>query len=196
MDVLSIRDEAEIESSACKFEHILSPDVTDRICTLLGHPLACPHLASPLNVRHKPSDLRSRSPPMVRLPAHAVRSSSLHRGWQRTGRVPAGSIPLTCRMPCAGSSSRPARWSRQFWRFPEQVLFHCARTDMKTSGNFLVAASLRQESQNLFVARGNFDGIQIDHCVTRFGRNFNERAFAEATLSPNLCPSQHWDEHY
>ncbi len=25
MDVLSIRDEVEIESSACKFEHILSP---------------------------------------------------------------------------------------------------------------------------------------------------------------------------
>jgi putative ABC transport system ATP-binding protein len=43
MDVLSIRDEAEIESSACKFEHILSADVTDRICTLLNHPLACPH---------------------------------------------------------------------------------------------------------------------------------------------------------
>ena len=36
MDVLSIRDETEVESSACKFEHILSPDVTDRICTLLG----------------------------------------------------------------------------------------------------------------------------------------------------------------
>jgi len=43
MDVLSIRDEVEIESSACKFEHILSPDVTDRICTLLNHPLECPH---------------------------------------------------------------------------------------------------------------------------------------------------------
>ncbi len=43
MDILSIRDEAEIESSACKFEHILSADVTDRICTLLGHPTACPH---------------------------------------------------------------------------------------------------------------------------------------------------------
>jgi putative ABC transport system ATP-binding protein len=42
-DVLSIHDEVEIESSACKFEHILSPDVTDRICTLLGHPDACPH---------------------------------------------------------------------------------------------------------------------------------------------------------
>jgi energy-coupling factor transporter ATP-binding protein EcfA2 len=43
MDVLSIRDEDEIESSACKFEHILSPEVTDRMCTLLGHPQACPH---------------------------------------------------------------------------------------------------------------------------------------------------------
>jgi putative ABC transport system ATP-binding protein len=43
MDVLSIRDEDEIESSACKFEHILSPEVTDRMCTLLGHPNACPH---------------------------------------------------------------------------------------------------------------------------------------------------------
>ncbi len=43
MDVLSIRDETEVEASACKFEHILSPDVTERICTLLGHPTACPH---------------------------------------------------------------------------------------------------------------------------------------------------------
>lgn len=42
-DVLSIQDEAEIESSACKFEHILSPEVTDRMCTLMGHPDACPH---------------------------------------------------------------------------------------------------------------------------------------------------------
>ncbi len=43
MDVLSIRDEVEIESSACKFEHILSPEVTDRMCTLMGHPRECPH---------------------------------------------------------------------------------------------------------------------------------------------------------
>jgi putative ABC transport system ATP-binding protein len=49
MDVLSIHDETEIESSACKFEHILSPDVTDRICTLLGHPNACPH-GSPIPI--------------------------------------------------------------------------------------------------------------------------------------------------
>lgn len=43
MDILSIRDEVEVESSACKFEHILSEDVTERICTLLGHPVECPH---------------------------------------------------------------------------------------------------------------------------------------------------------
>jgi DtxR family Mn-dependent transcriptional regulator len=42
-DVLGIHDEDEIESSACKFEHILSPEVTDRMCCLLGHPDACPH---------------------------------------------------------------------------------------------------------------------------------------------------------
>jgi Mn-dependent DtxR family transcriptional regulator len=43
MDVLSIHDENEIEASACKFEHILSPEVTDKMCVLLGHPKACPH---------------------------------------------------------------------------------------------------------------------------------------------------------
>lgn len=31
------------ESTACTFEHILSPEVTEAICTLLGHPKECPH---------------------------------------------------------------------------------------------------------------------------------------------------------
>jgi DtxR family Mn-dependent transcriptional regulator len=43
IDVLSIRDEHEVEESACKFEHILSPEVTDSMCALLGHPTECPH---------------------------------------------------------------------------------------------------------------------------------------------------------
>jgi putative ABC transport system ATP-binding protein len=43
MDVLSIRDAAAVESNACTFEHILSPEVTDRICTFLMHPSTCPH---------------------------------------------------------------------------------------------------------------------------------------------------------
>ena len=33
----------EWETTACEFEHILSEEVTDRICTFLGHPPACPH---------------------------------------------------------------------------------------------------------------------------------------------------------
>jgi Mn-dependent DtxR family transcriptional regulator len=35
--------ETEIEQQACKFEHILSPEATDKICTFLGHPKTCPH---------------------------------------------------------------------------------------------------------------------------------------------------------
>jgi putative ABC transport system ATP-binding protein len=42
-DVLAMRDDALIESDACTFEHILSPELTDRICTFLGHPATCPH---------------------------------------------------------------------------------------------------------------------------------------------------------
>jgi putative ABC transport system ATP-binding protein len=42
-DVLAMRDDAVIESDACTFEHILSPELTDRICAFLGHPATCPH---------------------------------------------------------------------------------------------------------------------------------------------------------
>jgi putative ABC transport system ATP-binding protein len=43
VDVLALRDAESVESNACTFEHILSPEVTDRICTFLGHPSTCPH---------------------------------------------------------------------------------------------------------------------------------------------------------
>lgn len=33
----------DIEDEACKYEHILSPAVTESICTFLGHPPTCPH---------------------------------------------------------------------------------------------------------------------------------------------------------
>jgi putative ABC transport system ATP-binding protein len=42
-DSLSLDSESEIEQQACKFEHILSPEATDKICTFLGHPKTCPH---------------------------------------------------------------------------------------------------------------------------------------------------------
>jgi len=35
--------EPEADSHACKFEHIISPDLDQRICTFLGHPKSCPH---------------------------------------------------------------------------------------------------------------------------------------------------------
>lgn len=33
----------EFESGACEFEHILTTEIVDGICTLLGHPRECPH---------------------------------------------------------------------------------------------------------------------------------------------------------
>jgi putative ABC transport system ATP-binding protein len=42
-DSLAMDSESEIEEQACKFEHILSPEATDKICTFLGHPKTCPH---------------------------------------------------------------------------------------------------------------------------------------------------------
>ena len=41
-DVLSLSNQA-IDPNACKLEHILSIEVTESICTLLGHPRQCPH---------------------------------------------------------------------------------------------------------------------------------------------------------
>ncbi|NWF93438.1 MAG: FeoA domain-containing protein [Syntrophaceae bacterium] len=35
--------EEEVEEEACKFEHILSPGVTENVCTFLGHPPTCIH---------------------------------------------------------------------------------------------------------------------------------------------------------
>jgi putative ABC transport system ATP-binding protein len=38
-----VQDEKEVAEQACRFEHILSPEATDSICTFLGHPRTCPH---------------------------------------------------------------------------------------------------------------------------------------------------------
>jgi DtxR family Mn-dependent transcriptional regulator len=42
MDVLRV-DIQEAEDNACEFEHSLARGIADSICTLLGHPTACPH---------------------------------------------------------------------------------------------------------------------------------------------------------
>jgi len=66
-----VQNEKEIEEQACKFEHILSPEVTDSICSFLGHPRTCPHgspiPAGPCCILAKagntplPADLRTSS---------------------------------------------------------------------------------------------------------------------------------------
>ncbi len=35
--------DGEFESGACEFEHIVTPELVDSICILLGHPRECPH---------------------------------------------------------------------------------------------------------------------------------------------------------
>ncbi len=42
-ETLHLEDEAQIEQQACKFEHILSSQATEKICGFLGHPRTCPH---------------------------------------------------------------------------------------------------------------------------------------------------------
>lgn len=36
-------EERDVESGACQFEHILSPQVLESVCAFLGHPPVCPH---------------------------------------------------------------------------------------------------------------------------------------------------------
>lgn len=41
-EIFELSDE-EVEEEACKLEHILSPGVTESVCTFLGHPPTCIH---------------------------------------------------------------------------------------------------------------------------------------------------------
>jgi len=41
-DLLEMSPES-MEAGACRLEHALDPEVTDAVCTFLGHPRACPH---------------------------------------------------------------------------------------------------------------------------------------------------------
>jgi len=41
-EILEMEDPI-VRTQACEFEHILMEEVTDSICTFLGHPLKCPH---------------------------------------------------------------------------------------------------------------------------------------------------------
>jgi len=42
-DILVVKNADLFEESACDLEHVLTEELTDSICTLLGHPTTCPH---------------------------------------------------------------------------------------------------------------------------------------------------------
>ena len=70
-DILHMSVEAT-EESACEFEHMLADQVTESICTLLGHPRECPH-GSPIPegrcCREARESLESLVLPLTRLAA-------------------------------------------------------------------------------------------------------------------------------
>lgn len=41
-DLLDVRG-AQLDDSACQFEHLLHRDINEKVCILLGHPRTCPH---------------------------------------------------------------------------------------------------------------------------------------------------------
>ncbi len=41
-DILGVSDEV-FELGACQFEHFVNEEIVSSICTLLGHPISCPH---------------------------------------------------------------------------------------------------------------------------------------------------------
>jgi len=69
-DSLALDSESEIEQQACKFEHILSTEATDKICSFLGHPRTCPHGAAippgPCCERNLPVRGQATEPEQVR----------------------------------------------------------------------------------------------------------------------------------
>lgn len=53
-----------IESNACTFEHLLSPEVTESVCTFLSHPPTCPH-GKPIPRGECCDKLRPQAKPLV-----------------------------------------------------------------------------------------------------------------------------------
>ena len=41
--VLDVKDDRTVHRTACVMEHVLSHEVTDSVCSFLGHPKFCPH---------------------------------------------------------------------------------------------------------------------------------------------------------
>lgn len=100
----------QVESDACKMEHILSEELTDSVCTFLGHPPACPHgkpiprgeccekyrtEVSPVVVRLSDFEIGSKGRIIFIIPSEAARLGRL----SSIGIAPGSIIKLIQRVP-------------------------------------------------------------------------------------------------
>jgi len=69
-------DNIQIESTACKFEHILTKAVTESVCTFLGHPPVCPH-GRPIPRGECCDKIRTEIKPLVTRLSDAVLSEEI-----------------------------------------------------------------------------------------------------------------------
>ncbi|MCF7805014.1 MAG: metal-dependent transcriptional regulator [Candidatus Marinimicrobia bacterium] len=108
-DVLNV-DMRETETIACELEHILSAEVTESVCTFLGHPPQCPH-GRPIPQGKCCKRYRSEVKPILssvrqlelRAPARiAFITPEFHKRYQRLtslGVTPGTELVLTQRHP-------------------------------------------------------------------------------------------------
>ncbi len=109
MDVFELKDE-HVEADACKMEHILSEELTDSVCTFLGHPPTCPHgkpipkgecckkyrlEVTPVVTRLSDFEVGSRGRIVFIIPKETARIGRL----SSVGVVPGSSIRLVQKMP-------------------------------------------------------------------------------------------------
>jgi DtxR family Mn-dependent transcriptional regulator len=69
-------DNSQMESTACKFEHILTKAVTESVCTFLGHPPVCPH-GRPIPREECCDKIRTEIKPLVTRLSDAVLSEEI-----------------------------------------------------------------------------------------------------------------------
>ncbi len=109
MDVFEMKDEA-VEADACRMEHILSEELTDSVCTFLGHPPTCPHgkpipkgecckkyklEVQPVVTRLSDFEVGSRARIVFIIPSEAARLGRL----SSIGIAPGSTIRLLQKMP-------------------------------------------------------------------------------------------------
>jgi DtxR family Mn-dependent transcriptional regulator len=110
--VLEVRDDAEVNRTACVMEHVLGAALTDSICAFLGHPPTCPH-AKPIPAgpccRTLTTPLEPLVQPLVRIPlgepARIVYIAPRQRDklvrLANMGLVPGATVCLDQRSPAA-----------------------------------------------------------------------------------------------